>query len=85
MLGNWKQLGRSYLAHTPFFLNELFESNCLIICFKRPRFGSSKSSLPARCFVMLTSMEPTCSKESSGKKQFVESARQLLKNSQQRQ
>lgn len=68
-----KAFRASYFAHTPFFLNELFESNCLIICFKRARFGSSRSSLPVRCFVMLTSMEPTCSKESSGKKKFAES------------
>lgn len=55
------------MEHTPFFLNGLLESNCLIICFRSPRLGSSKSFLAASCFDMFTSMEATCSNGSSGR------------------
>ena len=49
------------MEHTPFFLNGLLESNCLIICFESPWLGSSKSFLAASYFDMFTSMEATCS------------------------
>ena len=48
------------MEHTPFFLNGLLESNCLIIYFRSPRLGSSKSILAASGFDMFTSMEATC-------------------------
>lgn len=51
--------------HTPFLLNGLEESYCLIICFRRPRLGSSKSFLPASFFEMFTRIDPTCSNGSS--------------------
>lgn len=51
-------------TNTPFFRNGLGESNCLIICLRSPRLGSSRSFLPASFCEIFTSIEATCSKES---------------------
>ena len=55
------------MEHTPFFLNGLLESNCLIIYFRSPRLRSNKSFLAASCFDMFTCVEATCSNRSSGR------------------
>lgn len=55
---------RNFRFRTPFFRNELVESNCLMTCFRSPRFGSRRSFLPASFFEIFTSIEPTCSKGS---------------------